>query len=33
MKILLLSDIESESLWEYFDKSKVSDYSLIPLCR
>ena len=29
MKILLLSDIESESLWEYFDKSKVSDYSLI----
>lgn len=29
MKILLLADTESESLWEYFDKSKIADYSLI----
>lgn len=29
MKILLLGDIESESLWDYFDKSKIKDYSLI----
>lgn len=26
---LLLADTESESLWEYFDKSKIADYSLI----
>lgn len=29
MKILLLGDIESESLWDYFDKSKLKEYSLI----
>ena len=29
MKILLLGDMESESLWDYFDKSKIADYSLI----
>lgn len=29
MKILLLGDVESQSLWDYFDKSKIAPYSLI----
>lgn len=32
MKILVLADKESESLWDYFDKSKLKDIDLIISC-
>lgn len=32
MKILLLADKESESLWDYFDKSKIADIDLVISC-
>lgn len=32
MKILVLADKESESLWDYFDKSKIKDIDLIISC-
>lgn len=32
MKILVLSDQELESLWDYFDKSKIEGYELILSC-
>ena len=32
MKILILSDIESHSLWDYFEKSKLEGIDLIISC-
>ena len=32
MKILLLSDVESKYLWDFFEKSKVKDIDLIISC-
>lgn len=32
MKILLLSDVESKYLWDFFEKSKVEDIDLIISC-
>lgn len=32
MKILFLSDRESESLWDYYDHKKIAEYDLIVSC-
>ena len=32
MRIMVISDTESKSLWDYFDKSKVEDVDLIISC-
>ena len=32
MKILILADVESKYLWDYFDKSKLEGVDLILSC-
>ena len=33
MKVLILADEESRSLWDYYDPQKTRDVELIPLLR